>query len=150
MREFATAINRLDRKLLMVVGIIFLLMSSGCKDPFSFQPDDPSKPNPPAAPILVHPADGEFIPNYAYPQNVEFEWQRVSGATSYQYECYSDPGLNPATLIYSNYRVTGTKISVRFSRYGEYYWRVRSASPNWNNYTDWSRVFSFTLPNPAD
>ncbi|MGQ9708332.1 MAG: hypothetical protein ACUVUR_05600 [bacterium] len=129
---------------------LLLVILFGCKEPFSFQPDDPTKPDPPAAPILVRPANGDFIPNYAYPQDVEFEWQRVSGATSYQYECYKDSGLNPVSMVYSNSRVTGNKISVRFSRCGVYYWRVRAASPNWNNYTSWSQVFRFILPDPTD
>lgn len=126
------------------------LISISCQDPFDFQPGDPTKPDPPAAPVLVRPADGEFIPNYAYPQDVEFEWQHISGATAYQYECYNDSSLNAASLVYSNPRITTNITSVRFTRYGIYYWRVRAVSPNWNNYTAWSRPFKFLLPNPAD
>ncbi len=140
----------LKGKMKRVALILMALFISGCKDPFGFQPGDPTKPDPPPAPVLIRPTDGEFIPNYTYPQDVEFEWQQIKGANSYQYECYNDSALKPQSLVHSNPRITANKTSVRFSHYGIYYWRVRAASPNWNNYTPWSIPFKFLLPNPAD
>jgi hypothetical protein len=120
-----------------------------CKDPNSFQPFDPTKPDPPAAPQLVAPGDSWMSEDYAYPQAVAFSWQPVSGASFYQFEVYGEWTIEPRFLVFANQRVTSTSLTTSFSHYGEYCWRVRAASGNWNNYTDWSAPFRFGLPNPA-
>jgi len=125
------------------------LVALMCKDPYDFEPNDPTKPDPPGPPALVAPADGETIWNYAYPQDVIFEWQALSGTSYYQFELYSDSSLSPNNLLSSNPKVLDNTLFITFDHYGHYYWRVRAASRNWNNYTDWSAPFDFFLPNPT-
>ncbi|MEO0079310.1 MAG: hypothetical protein ABIK44_01355 [candidate division WOR-3 bacterium] len=130
---------------LLLIGV---LMS--CRDPWDFEPNDPTKPDPPGPPVLLYPANGELIFNYAYPQDVNFEWRPVAQANYYQFEVYSDSCLSPESLLFSNPRVLENRLKVRFNHWGGYFWRVRAASRNWNNYTDWSEPFKFILPNPAE
>ncbi len=120
-----------------------------CTDPFSFEPGDPTKPDPPAPPQLTAPADGWRSGDYGYPQSVTFSWQPLSGPVFYQFEAYDDSALVPDNLVYENKRVGSNTLAVSFYRYGRYYWRVRAASREWNDYTDWSEPFRFLLPNPA-
>jgi hypothetical protein len=134
-------------KLTLVACLVLTLFA--CTDPNSFQPFDPTKPDPPAPPQLVAPADSWVSDSYAYPQKVNFGWQAVLGAQFYQIEVYRDSLLRSEYLRYSNQRVTQPTLSAPFSGCGLYYWRVRAASKNWNNYTDWSSPFRFGLPNPA-
>ena len=129
----------------MLLAVVILL--AACKDPYDFQPGDPTKPNPPAPPVLVSPPDGHEGDNYSYPQTVELEWRVLSGATFYQIEVYTDSALT--RLYASEDRVKTTRATLSFGRYGTYFWHVRAASPAWNNYTDWSAAFRFSLPNPA-
>jgi hypothetical protein len=120
-----------------------------CKDPYDFEPGDPTKPDPPGPPVQVSPADGENTWNYGYPQDVTFSWRGVAGAMFYQLEAYSDSMASQQTLVASNMRVNGTNVTLTFQRWGFYYWRVRAASRSWNDYTDWSRLSQFILPNPS-
>jgi hypothetical protein len=128
---------------------VALLCLLACKDPNSFQPFDPSMPDPPAPPGLVYPVNGWVSDNWGYPQDVDFSWQRLPEAQFYQIEVYKDSLLPSGHLTYSNQRVTSIALTASFDHYGRYYWRVRAASRNWNNYTDWSEPFWFGLPNPA-
>jgi hypothetical protein len=123
------------------------LLVLACKDPYDFQPGDPSKPDPPAAPVLSSPPDRYKGDNCSYPQNVEFQWRAVSGATFYQIEVFDDSTLK--RLRASDDRVKGASVTLSFGGYGDYFWHVRAASPAWNNYTSWSVPFRFALPNPA-
>lgn len=125
------------------------LLVLGCKDPFSFEPGDPTKPDPPGPPVLKWPANGELIVNYAYPQDVTLEWYGIRGAGFYQVEVYTDSAPSQATLHTLKPEVAGTSVTVRFTRWGFYYWRVRAASRNWNNYTGWSGLWEFLLPDPS-
>lgn len=131
------------------LALILLLALLACTDPYSFEPGDPTKPDPPAPPGLVYPVSGWVSDDYAYPQDVSFAWQQVPGAQFYQIEVYRDSLLRSEYLRYSNQRVAQPTLSAPFSGCGLYYWRVRAASKNWNNYTDWSSPFRFSLPNPA-
>jgi hypothetical protein len=128
---------------------VALLCLLACRDPNSYQPFDPTKPDPPDPPALIRPANGWMSDRYAYPQNVDFAWQAVSGAQFYQLEVYRDSLLRDAYLMYSAARVYQTMTADSLPYYGIYYWRVRAASTNWNNYTDWSSPFHFSLPNPT-
>jgi hypothetical protein len=134
-------------KLTLVACLVLTVFA--CTDPFSFEPGDPTKPNPPAAPDPVQPDDDWQSDLYGYPQEVSFGWQQVSGAQFYQIEVYRDSLLRLQYLAYSNERVTQPSLTASFSTYGWYYWRVRAASRSWNNYTAWSAPFRFGLPNPA-
>jgi len=134
-------------RLLLVASLMLGLLA--CKDPYDFEPGDPTKPDPPAPPQLVAPADSWRSDDYTYPQEVSFEWQPIAGPVFYQFEAYIDSVLYPQQLVYANQKVTSTGLATSFGRYGWYYWRVRAASRNWNNYTDWSPPFRFCLPNPA-
>ena len=134
-------------KLLLAATLGFALFA--CTDPYSFEPGDPTKPDPPAPPLLVAPGDSWRSDSYAYPQEVSFEWQAIPGPVFYQFEAYIDATIDPQHLVYANQRVTSATLTASFSRNGSYFWRVRAASRNWNNYTDWSSPFLFSLPNPA-
>ncbi len=134
-------------KLTLVACLALAVLA--CTDPFSFDPGDPTKPDPPAPPKLVAPTDSWMSDSYAYPQDVDFGWQAIPGAQFYQIEVYRDSLLRGEYLRYSNQRVAQPTLSAPFSGCGLYYWRVRAASKNWNNYTDWSSPFRFSLPNPA-
>lgn len=128
---------------------VALLCLLSCRDPNSYQPFDPSMPDPPAPPALVLPTNGWVSGDFAYPQAVDFTWQGVAGAQFYQIEVYRDSLLRSQYLMYSNPRVYQTSATDTLPYYGLYFWRVRASSRNWNNYTDWSSVSRFALPNPA-
>jgi hypothetical protein len=120
-----------------------------CTDPFSFEPGDPTKPDPPAPPRLTSPPDSWCSDNYGYPQSVTFTWQPIPGPVFYQFEAYDDWTPNQQNLIFENKRVASTTLKTSFYHYGRYCWRVRAASREWNDYTDWSGAFRFALPSPA-
>ncbi len=137
----------------LLASAFSLLTSSvflSCKDPYGYEPYDPNKPDPPAAPLLTEPEDGKLIVNYAYPQDVALKWERVTGASYYQVEVYRDSAASADSMeqplisgIYSN------QTSVTCGRWGDYYWRVRAYSPNWKWYTGWSELWQFWLPHPG-
>ncbi len=60
---------------------VALLSLLACTDPTSYQPFDPTKPDPPAPPVLTSPANGWMSDDYAYPQNVSCSWQAVPSST---------------------------------------------------------------------
>ena len=128
---------------------VVLLCLLACKDPNSFQSFDPNKPDPPGPPVLTYPTDGWVSDQFAYPQDISFGWQQVSGTQFYQIEVYRDSLLRSQYLIYANERITQPALTASFSNWGLYYWHVRAASRNWNSYTAWSAPFRFGLPNPA-
>jgi len=134
-------------KPVLIFGLMLALLA--CKDPYEFEPGDPTKPDPPPPPELLQPQNGWQSDLYQYPQQVNFDWQALPGALFYQIEVYRDSLLRAQYLVYSNPRATQTSGSAALSIYGWYFWRVRAASKNWNNYTDWSQPFRFGLPNPA-
>ena len=134
-------------KLALVACLVLVVIA--CKDPNSFQPFDPTKPDPPAPPQLSLPTDNWISDDFGYPQDVTLGWQPLPGAQFYQVEVYRDSLLRSQYLFYSNARVTLTSVTASLPYYGLYFWRVRAASRNWNNYTDWSSPFRFALPNPA-
>jgi hypothetical protein len=134
-------------KLALVAYLVLAVLA--CKDPNSFQPLDPTKPDPPAPPQLTAPGDSWMSDSYAYPQEVSFSWQPIPGAGFYQFEVYNEWTIDPQHLVFANQRMTSTALTTSFDHYGRYYWRVRAASKNWNNYTNWSVPFRFGLPNPA-
>ncbi len=131
---------------LVPVAVLCLL---ACRDPNSYQPFDPTNPDPPDPPVLIYPASGWVSGDFAYPQDVNLKWNEVFGAQFYQVEVYRDSLLRSQYLFYSDPRATHTLVTATLPYYGLYFWRVRAASRNWNNYTDWSAVFHFALPNPA-
>jgi len=130
--------------------LLAALLLTACQDPFSFEPGNPTKPDPPGPPVLKWPADGELILNYAYPQNLTLEWHAIRGAGFYQVEVHTDSVPSQSTLHTVKPDVPDSSLTVRFSRWGFYYWRVRAASRNWNDYTAWSGLRRFILPNPGD
>lgn len=136
---------------MLLLALTLLLL--GCKDPFDFEPHDPSLPNPPGPPILVYPEDGKkFKYDTPYPRDVTLKWNAVPGAEFYQVEIYRDSVLTEPNLYVPliNY-VYAAQVTVSFRTYGFYYWRVRADSPRrWNALTDWSGVWVFALPNPTD
>jgi hypothetical protein len=128
---------------------VALLCLLACRDPNSYQPFDPTKPDPPPPPVLISPASGWVSSDFAYPQDVDLRWQAVPGAQFYQIEVYRDSLLRSDYLMYSNPRAALTSLTATLPYYGLYFWRVRASSRNWNNYTGWSSPFHFALPNPA-
>lgn len=142
--------NSLRSLLLSVLPLVLgVSLFCSCQDPFGFGPHDPKKQNPPAAPVQIEPADDTMIPNYVYPQDVTMKWLAVSGAKYYQVEAYTDSLPLPEKQHASKDKVYSTETSIRFYRYGYYWWRVRAYSPNWKWYTDWSPLHRFLLPNPT-
>ena len=134
-------------RLVLIFGLLLALLA--CKNPYDFEPGDPTKPDPPAPPELVSPPDSWQSDSYIYPQEVSFIFRAIPGAGFYQFEIYLDSLLRSQYLYSSNSRLTQTSVTMSFPYYGLYFWRVRAASRNWNDYTDWSRPFRFGLPNPA-
>ena len=49
---------------MLVVAALACLFT--CRDPNSYKPFDPTKPDPPALPALISPADGWMSEDYAY------------------------------------------------------------------------------------
>jgi hypothetical protein len=137
----------MEMKLALVAFLTLVVLA--CTDPYSFEPGDPTKPDPPAPPQLLSPANDWVSDSYAYPQDVNFGWQQSAGAQFYQIEVYRDSLLRGQYLVYANDRVTQPAVTGSISSWGLYYWRVRAASRNWNDYTDWSDPLHFSLPNPA-
>ena len=125
---------------------LVLLCFLACRDPNSYQPFDPTKPDPPGPPVLTSPANGWLSKDFAYPQKVDFAWQPVPGAQFYEMQCNTD-SLFP--IAYPGPHIYQTSLAESVQSYGLYYWRVRAAGSNWNNYTDWSVPFHFALPNPG-
>ncbi|MEO0077770.1 MAG: hypothetical protein ABIK86_02050 [candidate division WOR-3 bacterium] len=126
--------------------LAMLLLVFACKDPYDFEPGDPNKPNPPAAPALRSPADGYNTETYVYPQDVELTWYPVERAEFYQVRVYRDSLLQHLVAANDRARAVSMVFSLSF---GQYYWRVRAASRQWNNYTDWSVTWRFIVPSPA-
>jgi hypothetical protein len=130
----------------LALAVCLTLVALACKDPNSYEPFDPTMPDPPAPPVLTSPANGWLSPSFAYPQDVYLSWTDVAGVQFYQLQVTRDSLFrNPGP----DQRVYQTSITVTEPTYGYYFWRVRAASRNWNNYTDWSAPFRFGLPNPA-
>jgi hypothetical protein len=123
-----------------------LLCPLACRDPNSYQPFDPTRPDPPDPPVLIRPASGWMSDVYAYPQNVDFAWQAVPGAQFYELQYHTD-SLFP--VVHPGKRVYQTSVAESVQGPGAYFWRVRAASSDWNNYTDWSAKSRFVLPWPA-
>ena len=131
------------------VALCLALALFACTDPFDFEPGDPTKPDPPAPPELILPSNNWQSDLYQYPQDVGLVWEALPGALFYQVEVYRDSLLRSQYLLYSNTRITQPSVTPSFSNHGWHYWRVRAASREWNNYTNWSEPFRFSLPNPA-
>jgi hypothetical protein len=127
------------------VAVLSLL---ACRDPYSYQPFDPTKPDPPAPPVLSSPANGWVSDCYAYPQKVSFAWQAVLGAQFYEFQVTYD-SLFQSIYIPIGPHIYQTWVAESIRLHGRYYWRVRAASSDWNNYTEWSLPFRFALPNPG-
>jgi hypothetical protein len=125
---------------------LLVLLAFGCKDPFDYEPGDPTKPDPPAAPALYSPADGYNTGVYVYPQDVELVWKAVAGAEFYQVRVYSDSMLQRLAASNDRARAVSETFSLSFSKY---YWRVRAVSRQWNDYTDWSATWTFIIPSPS-
>jgi len=133
----------------LTVALCLALAVFACTDPYDLEPGDPTKPDPPAPPGLILPSNNWQSDLYRYPQAVNLVWEALPSAQFYQVEVYRDSLLQSQHLVYSNARVAQTSVTATLSNHGWYYWRVRAASKNWNNYTDWSSPFRFSLPNPA-
>ena len=131
------------------VALCLALAVFACTDPYGFEPGDPTRPDPPAPPELILPSDNWQSDLYQYPQDVLLVWKALPAALFYQVEVYRDSLLRSQHLVYSNARVTQASVTASFSSHGLYYWRVRAASREWNNYTAWPEPFRFGLPNPA-
>lgn len=129
-------------KRLLVIALLVL----ACKDPYDFEPGDPTKPNPPASPVLRSPPDGYSTEKYVYPQDVELVWYPVERAEFYQVRVYRDSLRQQ--LVAANDRVRLVSAVFSFG-VGQYYWCVRAASRQWNDYTGWSVTWRFIIPSPA-
>ena len=135
-------------KKVFLFALVAILL--GCRDPFDYQHHDPGNPDPPGAPILVSPKDGANMGYEGFPRDVAFEWNPVAGASFFQLEVYTDSVPVAQNLHTFRDQIAALGVTVTFPRYGFYYWRVRAASPRrWNNYTDWSGLRWFVIPNPT-
>lgn len=135
----------------LALGCLLLLLLA-CKDPFDYEHRDPNLPAPPGPPVPTTPVDSTNTRNYAYPQDVTLGWTPVAGAEFYQVEVYRDSVFIEQNLALPLLdRVSGPGTDIRLGRYGYYWWRVRADNARrWKAPTDWSVVFVFLLPNPAD
>jgi len=93
---------------------------------------------PPSSPILDQPEEGASVETTA----INFSWQAVSGANSYQLDVSRSSDFALGSMIYSADlgNVTSKSVSVEFTQ-GTYYWRVRAY--NQTGWSNWSGVRSF-------
>ncbi len=113
--------------------IAFLLLILSCGS----SPSDPGDPGPADTNMLNEPANGETVTG----PEVTFEWDAVSGATTYYHQIDTDQSMqNPVQNTSSSPTVTVTPESA-----GTWWWRVRTAVEGQTYYTEWSDVWSFTL-----
>ncbi|MCX8014707.1 MAG: choice-of-anchor J domain-containing protein, partial [candidate division WOR-3 bacterium] len=91
---------------------------------------------------LVAPAHG-FRTN---DQSVTFEWNAVSGATTYRIEIANDPNFDP---LYHYATVSTNTYTLDNIPEGTYYWRVRVEAPGTPDPWSESRMFTIDLTPPA-
>lgn len=127
--------------------IALILISHGCKDPDEYNPEEPLLP-PPAPPELLLPlADTNLCSASPYP-NVFFDWSTVSGAEIYEIQTDSTLSWSTAEITRMNHPPTYIML-YRYAGTAPWYARIRAASSNWTNYTDWSEARRFFLrPDP--
>jgi hypothetical protein len=90
----------------------------------------------PTAPTLISPSNGST--NIAL-TGTAFQWNSVSGATSYEYAYADNSSFNNA-ITTSTSLLTGNSGALQGST--TYYWKVRAS--NGFGYSPWSTVWSFT------
>ena len=132
---------------LVILLIMAVLIGYGCKDPDEYDPEEPQYP-PPGPPQLILPYPDTNLCSGSPFQNVFFDWSTVSGAEIY--EIQTDSTLSWSTAEITRATNPPTYIGLyRYSGNAPWYARIRAASSNWTNYTDWSESRRFFLrPDP--
>jgi hypothetical protein len=109
------------------------------KSPWSEVRSFTAQPVPATGPSIGIPANGA--------QNVSlspaFSWEPISGATSYELQLSSLPGLE--TTIYDGLLPTAGAVlpsDTHLETGGTYFWRVRAVAPT---ESDWSEIANFTV-----
>lgn len=96
-------------------------------------------PGPPAAPILVSPANNATLP---LNQSITFSWNPVSGAATYQIQIDDSSSFNSPVL--SRTGITQTQTAHTLTSEGTFWWRVRGRTASGTNGA-WSTARSFVI-----
>lgn len=116
--------------------------ASSFSSPFNFT----TQFQPPAAPILVSPGNGQ--PNAA--TSLTLTWNAVSGATSYRVQVATNSNFTTG-IVLDDSTVTATSRNIAgLLNSTQYFWRVRATNPGGPG--PYSTTFSFTtivVPPPA-
>jgi len=89
------------------------------------------------APLLTAPVNNAVN----QPSNVLFQWQAVTGATTYEYNLALDAGFGTIIRAYEQ-SATNYQVSPLLAAQTTYYWRVRAK--NSEGASPWSTVWNFT------
>lgn len=99
------------------------------------------------APVITLPANNASLTSA---QLDKVDWTDITGATTYQYEAYSDVGYN--NLVFSSVPLNVSEIPTPSTPAGEYYVRVRATDANGNT-SVWSNgasnPYHITVTNQA-
>jgi hypothetical protein len=99
---------------------------------------------PPAAPVLLSPANGARLPiNQAIP----FSWSAVPGAATYEVQ-FDDSSSFSAPLIAAQTGLTQTQTTQTFTSERRFWWRVRARTAGGIN-SAWSSARSFEIRRDA-
>jgi hypothetical protein len=104
----------------------------------------PPTPAPPAAPVLLSPANGARLP---INQPIPFSWSAVSGAATYEVQ-FDDSSSFSNPLIAAQTGLTGTQTTQTFTSERRFWWRVRARTAGGVN-SAWSSARSFEIRRDA-
>ncbi|HEX2989155.1 MAG TPA: VCBS repeat-containing protein [Anaerolineales bacterium] len=99
---------------------------------------------PPAAPVLLSPANGARLP---INQGIPFSWSAVPGAAAYEIQ-FDDSSSFSAPLIAAQTGLTQTQTTQTFTSERRFWWRVRARTAAGINGA-WSSVRSFDIKRNA-
>jgi hypothetical protein len=122
----------------MIIAFSGILMT--CRDPESFQPDDPYT-EPPPPPEIIYPLADTVVNGTVV--SVYFNWTAVPSAESYEIQ------YDTSLTWPSDWRETAAALSCyisvrRFAFTTVYYYRIRALSASWQEgHTEWSQTRKF-------
>jgi len=99
---------------------------------------------PPAAPVLLSPANGARLPRS---QPIPFSWSAVPGAATYEVQ-FDDASSFSNPLIAAQTGLTQTQTTQTFTSERRYWWRVRARTAGGIN-SAWSSARSFEIRRDA-
>lgn len=125
-----------------VIMILIGILTTTCRDPEDFEPDDPYSEPPPPPDIIYPLADTIFNGTVV---NVFFSWTTVDDAESYEIQ------YDTSSTWCSDWQQIATSspwyISVRRYEFTTiYFYRIRALSALWESgYTEWSETRTFSV-----